>query len=174
VYTLMWLIPFAHHCTMYIERYAQHPLWFLRLGATLCISSMGFIDCLIFFLRERPWQSIATSDGTLWGSLMVRKSHTSKRTGTGQSQDTWTGRRGWTLQLPLKIPRPFLMERLKKSLTFRSRGHSNDYARVTAAHARVRLELERAERLTTQRGKSVLHHATLDNGYGGLNAQIQS
>jgi hypothetical protein len=174
VYTLMWLIPFAHHCTMYIERYAQHPLWFLRLGATICISSMGFIDCLIFFLRERPWQSIATGEGTFRGSRMVWKSHKSKKTGTGQSQDTWTGKLGWTLQLPPKTPRPSLLERFKESLTFRSRRHSNDYARVTAAHARVRLQLERTERLTTQRGKNALHHATLYDGYGGLNAQMRS
>jgi G protein-coupled receptor GPR1 len=94
VYTLMWLIPFAHHCTMYIEIYAQHPLWSLRLGATICISSMGFIDCLIFFLRERPWQSIPTSDGTFLGSFMVWKPHISKRTGFARSQDAWTRKRG--------------------------------------------------------------------------------
>lgn len=78
VYTLMWLIPFAHHCTMYFDRYVEHPLWSLRIGATICISSMGFIDCLIFFLREKPWQKIALSDMTLWGSCVVCKPPTSK------------------------------------------------------------------------------------------------
>lgn len=73
VYTLMWLIPFAHHCTMYNDNYAHRPLWALRLGATVCVSSMGLIDCLVFFLRERPWQRIPTSDGTFLGSFAIWK-----------------------------------------------------------------------------------------------------
>lgn len=46
VYTLMWFIPFPHHCTTSNDKYPQRPLWALRLGVTVCVSSMGFIDCL--------------------------------------------------------------------------------------------------------------------------------
>lgn len=66
------------------------------------------------------------------------------------------------------------MKRSKEPLTFRSRRHSNDYARVAAAHARARLELEGAEQLATQEEKNALYHATLYDESGRLNAQIQS
>ncbi|EOA87030.1 uncharacterized protein SETTUDRAFT_115758, partial [Exserohilum turcica Et28A] len=71
VYTLMWLIPFINHCTMYSDHLATHPLWGLRLGNTVCMASMGLADCIVFSLRERPWRAIASSDGTLWGSFWV-------------------------------------------------------------------------------------------------------
>jgi len=70
-YTLMWLIPFIQHCTMYSDHFANHPLWFFRIGSTICITSMGFVDCLIFSIREKPWRSIMTSDGSVWGSFAV-------------------------------------------------------------------------------------------------------
>ncbi|KAA8627531.1 plasma membrane G-protein coupled receptor [Pyrenophora tritici-repentis] len=66
VYTLMWLLPFVQHCTNYQDHYVQHPIYFLRLGSTICITSMGFVDCVIFSLREKPWRKIPSSDGTLW------------------------------------------------------------------------------------------------------------
>jgi hypothetical protein len=73
-YTLMWLLPFVQHCMMYQDYYARHPIWPLRLGGTICIPSMGFIDRLIFFLREKPWKAIATSDSTLFGSFLTWRS----------------------------------------------------------------------------------------------------
>ena len=75
VYTPMWLLPLVHHCMMYIDNYAQDPLWPLRLGATICICSMGFVDCFVFFLREKPWRSITSSDGTFWGSFITWNSN---------------------------------------------------------------------------------------------------
>ena len=82
IYTLMWLLPFIQHCTMYRNYYARHPIWFLRLGSTICIASMGFVDCVIFSLREKPWTKIPSADGTLWGSFAVWKGRNHRRVGS--------------------------------------------------------------------------------------------
>lgn len=74
VYTLMWVMPFVHHCLQYNNYFAAHPIWFIRLGATICMTSMGFVDCLIFSVREKPWRKMQTSGGTVWGSLAVWRS----------------------------------------------------------------------------------------------------
>jgi G protein-coupled receptor GPR1 len=70
VYTLMWLIPFAKHCMNYKDEFAAHPVYWLTLLSTICFTSMGAVDCLIFSLRERPWRHIPSSDGSFLGSFM--------------------------------------------------------------------------------------------------------
>ncbi|KAF1846645.1 uncharacterized protein K460DRAFT_127804 [Cucurbitaria berberidis CBS 394.84] len=143
-YTLMWLVPFAQQCTLYKYKYAQHPLWFLRLGATICLSSMGFVDCLIFSLKEKPWRKIQNSDGTFWGSFaifapwLMKNKPVSKDVehGGGGPSNEGSGRRGI---------------RLRSSIHTNST--SNDYAQVAAEQARVRLDLERDERLVALRAR---------------------
>ena len=66
----MWLIPLINHCTMYNDSKAEHPTYWLSLAATICVTSIGAVDCLIFSLRERPWGHIASSDGSFWGSFV--------------------------------------------------------------------------------------------------------
>ncbi|KAK3202930.1 hypothetical protein GRF29_154g1226769 [Pseudopithomyces chartarum] len=68
-YVLVWLFPFINHCFTYSDAFARHPVYWLNLISTICITLMGAIDCLIFSLRERPWRHIAFSDGTFLGSF---------------------------------------------------------------------------------------------------------
>jgi hypothetical protein len=141
VYTLMWLLPFAHHCTMYFDRYVQRPIWFLRLGAAVCMSSMGFVDCLVFSLREKPWQHISPEDGWPWESLKIWKSIKSTRHNVRSLLQGRSAGRGLALSKRLTTRRPTGAQRTSSS---------DDYARK-AKQARVRLELERRERHTAVR-----------------------
>ncbi|KAF2121470.1 G protein-coupled glucose receptor regulating Gpa2-domain-containing protein [Lophiotrema nucula] len=70
VYILMWLIPFINHCMQYQDRWAAHPLYWISLLSTICITLMGTVDCLTFTLRERPWRHIPNSDGSFFGSFL--------------------------------------------------------------------------------------------------------
>ncbi|KAK1914497.1 hypothetical protein P3342_010486 [Pyrenophora teres f. teres] len=142
VYTLMWLLPFVQHCTSYQNHYVQHPIYFLRLGSTICIASMGFVDCLIFSLREKPWRKISSSDGTLWGSFVVWKGRNHRRVGSltaGSSLSAQGGVDGGERGLEMS-----------KSCVGTSVG-SNDYARAALEQARARLEREKEERLNALR-----------------------
>jgi hypothetical protein len=69
IYILMWLIPFVNHCMSYHDYWAAHPLYWLSLLSSICIASMGAVDCLVFSLRERPWRHIPSSDGSFLGSF---------------------------------------------------------------------------------------------------------
>lgn len=137
VYTLMWLIPFAMHCMNYWDKWASHPIEFLRIGSAICIALMGFVDALIFSLREKPWRGVDDSDGTFWGSF-------------------W-----WTRRAPADIERDAAGNPVRSSCSTaaaagagaRHRGSqsyrmsaSGDFARIAAEHARQRLDLEREER----------------------------
>jgi hypothetical protein len=149
VYTLMWLIPFIHHSMNYSDYWARHPLFLIRLGQSLCFASMGFVDSLIFSLREKPWRSIPSSDGTIWGSLAVWRTSrssvdetTSTRRGSGRgngsvgNEGSITGSR---------------VERVRNSVRTSA---SNDYTRMAAGRARERLGLEKLERLAEWRARS--------------------
>lgn len=119
VYTLMWLIPFVMHCMNYWNKYALDPVEFLRVGSSISITLIGFADALIFSLREKPWRGIEGSDGSFWGSFVCRRE---RDEGDTESRE----HRG--------------------SQSYRT-GASGDFARVAAEQARMRLELEREERL---------------------------
>jgi hypothetical protein len=137
VYTLMWLIPFLQHCMTYSNKRVAQPVWFLRIGATVCITSMGFVDCVIFSVREKPWRSITTSDGTVWGSLSMWRTPTPGRGGeeacvaVGLERSTTGSER---------------LARIRNSLCTRASG---DFTRIAAEQARCRLEGEREERMKT-------------------------
>ena len=139
VYTLMWLIPFVQHCLTYSDHFANNPVFFLRIGTAICITSMGFVDCLIFSIREKPWKSIQTSDGTLWGSFAVWRSPSVvnagmvvRRSMTGGSVD------GGAPADEMAVAR------LRGSVRTSA---SDDISRIAIEQARARLELERVERL---------------------------
>jgi hypothetical protein len=160
VYTLMWILPFVNHCTTYSDKYAQHPLWALRLGAAVCISSMGFVDCVVFFLRERPWSSSAATDETFHGSITIWSSSAPEGTRSGRSDTSWNKRCEQTLQPPSGTREPAFVQKVKSTWNIRTRQRSDDFERIAAAQARFRLQLERAERLTTQRERSTVRDIT--------------
>jgi hypothetical protein len=56
---------------IYSNHYANHPIFFIRIGQIVCLTSMGFVNSPIFCLREKPRRSISTSDDTLWGGMAV-------------------------------------------------------------------------------------------------------
>lgn len=132
----------------YWDRYALNPVEFLRVGSSICITLIGFADALIFSLREKPWRGIESSDGSLWGSLV------------------WTRR----AQDDVEVHTPGDQARGSVSGSGRGRGSqsyrmsaSGDVARITAAQARQRLELEREERLKALEGRPRMN---LGDGHG--------
>jgi hypothetical protein len=163
VYTLMWLIPFVHHCMNYSEHWANHPLWFFRIGATLCFTSMGFVDCLIFSVREKPWRTISTSDGTIWGSLTLWRSLHESNTGADTMSEEGRSRSGSGSR----------RTGLKRSMTGIGRvawvrnsirtSASDDSTRMASGQARTRLDLEREERLAALQATIETRRA---EGYG--------
>ncbi|KAF1839439.1 hypothetical protein BDW02DRAFT_473365, partial [Decorospora gaudefroyi] len=132
IYTLMWLLPFMQHCTMYTNYSAWHPVWFLCLSSTLCVTSMGFVDCLIFSWREKPWRAILGGDGTFWGSFSVWR---------GVPWGWGSGLMGRSGSIAGRD------EEVKKMGRVGTSTGSNDWVRVAAERAKGRLQLKREERL---------------------------
>jgi hypothetical protein len=156
VYTLMWVLPLLNHCTTYSDKYAQHPLWALRLGAAVCISSMGFVDCLVFFLRERPWLSFAATEGTFCERFTTWSLRAPEGTQSSCSDTWWKERCMLTSQPPPSTRKFVFLEKLKRSWNTRAMQRSDDFARIAATQARVRLQHERADRLTTRSERSAI------------------
>ncbi|XP_014556859.1 hypothetical protein COCVIDRAFT_98685 [Bipolaris victoriae FI3] len=154
VYTLMWVAPFVYHCMMYNDYYARKPIWGIRLANSFCIVSMGFVNCLVFSLQEKPWRGIATSDGTLLGSFFVWNGRNDRWTrrlrGRSRSAGAGGAPRGEVAQRSLSDgglhgPR-------------RSIGSSAGfygYSRVEKNWARERLEWEREERFRVLRERAM-------------------
>ncbi|KAI8942563.1 hypothetical protein NX059_000621 [Plenodomus lindquistii] len=159
VYTLMWIIPFAMHCMNYYDRYALRPVWSIRIGSTILITSMGFVNFVVFTVRERPWKSIPTSDGTLWGSFAVWK---------GRVRVGSLGAGG----------RPRVRASLTRSgsdppggrIGARLSGSTTDAARTMVEQARVRLEMERVERLEEMRER--LGRLEREEGSSGESSEV--
>ncbi|KAF2829267.1 hypothetical protein CC86DRAFT_403913 [Ophiobolus disseminans] len=159
VYTLMWLIPFIQHCMMYSDRFAHHPIWFFRIGTTICITSMGFVDCLIFSLREKPWRTIQTSDGTIWGSLAVWRSPQLSNAGISMSVNG--GISGGRVVLGSTDDGETRIARMRSSIRTSA---SDDFTRLAAEQARVRLDLEREERLARMKERVEKRKASVGCG----------
>jgi hypothetical protein len=137
VYTLMWLIPFLQHCMNYSDKRVAQPVWFLRIGSTICITSMGFVDCVIFSVREKPWCSITTSDGTVWGSLTMWRTLPPGR----REEEACGG-----VELERSTTGSARVARIRNNLCTSASG---DFTRIAAEQARCRLEGEREERMRT-------------------------
>jgi G protein-coupled receptor GPR1 len=135
VYTLMWLIPFVQHCMMYSDYFAGHPIFSIRMGTVICTMSIGFVDCLIFTMREKPWRSIQTSDGSIWGSFFVWRGRQlgslSNRELVGGSVDSGTLERIMTGS----VDGVGMRRGVRTSA-------SDDHTKLAVEQARVRLDLE--------------------------------
>jgi hypothetical protein len=153
-YTLMWLIPFIHHSMNYSDYWANHPLWIIRLGQTMCFTSMGFIDCFIFSLREKPWRGIQSSDGSVWGSFAVwRTSQISvaDTNSTYAGKSSRYGKRSTAKKRSMKEGgHESRVSRVKHSVRTSA---SDDYTRIAAGQARKRLDLEKVERLAEYKAR---------------------
>lgn len=109
----------------YWDKWALNPVEFLRVGSSICISLMGFADALIFSLREKPWRGIEESDGSFWGSFVIRMSLWGARKIDGADEEQVAPHRG--------------------SQSYRTSA-TGESARIAAEQARHRLDLEREER----------------------------
>lgn len=79
VYFFVWSVPFIYHCMNYTKHYSQHPVFPLVLMAFATLSFMGLLDCVLFSLREKPWQHIPGSDDTFLGSFQFWKHARNRR-----------------------------------------------------------------------------------------------
>jgi hypothetical protein len=154
VYILMWLIPFLLHCMNYNDYYANHPLWFLRIGQTICLASMGFVDCFVFSMREKPWRRISTSDGTIWGSLAMWRF--SQRLNPGSMSENASGARNGSRSTVIERS---MSESVHGGRVARVRNSvrtsaSDDYTKLAAEQARKRLGLEKVERLAAMQTRN--------------------
>lgn len=55
IYLLMWSVPFVQHCLTYTDKFTEHPVFGLNVGATFVLALQAGVDCAIFSWRERPW-----------------------------------------------------------------------------------------------------------------------
>ncbi|KAI5257228.1 hypothetical protein E4T42_01258 [Aureobasidium subglaciale] len=90
-YLMVWTIPFVYHSFNYSDRYAAHPIPFLGLLSTFCVTIAGTVDCIVFGWREKPWQHVPGADGTFLGSFKFW-TFTSKK------------RRSWATPAPKRLP----------------------------------------------------------------------
>lgn len=151
-YVLVWLFPFINHCFTYKDEYAKHPIFWLNLMATICLTLMGAIDCLIFSLRERPWRHIPSSDGTFLGSFAFWRNSTtslSKGTLTGETSRP-EGPRRWNTEAnpetPVASQAGWKDSAMRKGKNVARLSGSSDHAKNEAGMARLRLEMEKEER----------------------------
>lgn len=142
VYTFMWLMPFVMHCMNYRELYALRPVWFVRMASTICMTSIGFVNFVVFTVREQPWRSIPTSDGTLWGSFVVWRSD-ARANGTRANSWASSGCGRPSIQGTASED----MEGRAGRLGARTSASQGVNSRTDVGLARVRLRLEREDRL---------------------------
>jgi hypothetical protein len=152
IYTLMWLIPFVHHSMNYSDYWANHPVWLIRLGQTLCFCSMGFIDCLIFCVREKPWRNIPSSDRTVWGSLAVWRT---SRASFAETNSTATRVRADGSIAEERGMTESAHERVARVRQSVRTGAGDDHTLIAAEQARKRLDLEKGERLAEFRARNM-------------------
>lgn len=89
VYFLVWLFPLVNHCLNYMQYFSQHPVFPVVLLTFTALSIMGFLDCVLFTLREKPWQHIPGSDGTFSGSFQFWKHASNRREDSTSTFALW-------------------------------------------------------------------------------------
>jgi hypothetical protein len=161
-YTLMWLVPFIHHTMNYSNYWANHPLWYLRLGQAICYTSMGFVDCVIFSLREKPWRTIQSRASINWGSLAIwRRTSGSSITDTanqsGHSDSSMRENRSTARARSMtESGHESRVARVKHSVRTSA---SDDYTKNAVEQAKKRLGLERVERLAEFKARNEARRA---------------
>lgn len=89
IYFLAWVGPFVLHGTLYNSSLAAHPIFGLALWTYICYAILGFLDALVFSLRERPWRHIPGNDGTIIGSFQFwQHTHSSVPRGRAFSEES--------------------------------------------------------------------------------------
>ncbi|KAF2225254.1 G protein-coupled glucose receptor regulating Gpa2-domain-containing protein [Elsinoe ampelina] len=69
LYLMLWACPFLLHVLQYDDRFAVHPPFAVAVLNIVSMTLFGFVNSVVFCMREKPWTAIEGSDGTLVGSL---------------------------------------------------------------------------------------------------------
>jgi len=121
------------------------------------MTSIGFVNFVVFTVREQPWKSIPSSDGTFWGSFSVWRGD-ERAGGGGARANSWASSSG--------CGRPSVSRTTSEATAGRTgragaRTSASMSARVRtdAGLARVRLDLEREDRLEACMRRAHARHA---------------
>ena len=79
VHFVTYIGPFVLHITLYQTELAMHPIWKLGLWAYFSYGILGFLDALVFVVREKPWRHIPGSDASLLNAFMFWRQDFSER-----------------------------------------------------------------------------------------------
>ncbi|KAF4549341.1 G protein-coupled glucose receptor-like protein 1 [Elsinoe fawcettii] len=69
LYLMLWACPFLLHVLQYDDRFAVHPPFAIAVLNIVSMTLFGFVNSVVFCMREKPWTAIEDSDGTLVGSF---------------------------------------------------------------------------------------------------------
>lgn len=65
VYIVLWIPPMVLNVFQFFPKYQlKLPSW-LAIFATICFMLMGFVDCIVFLWREKPWRRGANPTSVL-------------------------------------------------------------------------------------------------------------
>ncbi|KAK5165605.1 G protein-coupled receptor gpr1 [Saxophila tyrrhenica] len=164
IYMLLWIIPFVVNCMNYIDYWAQHPIFALKILQLTVMTIMTFVDVTVFCWREKPWRHIPGSDGTFIGSFMfwrfcfggtwAQRRRTSRAPSNVPDLDsTHDGKNGSQTGLLASLKRWATKSKRSSSETVGSsvKPHKRTYSggsdrrHLEAERAAERLALERAE-----------------------------
>lgn len=156
VYMILMIFPFVSHCMNYSDFYAAHPIYVLSALNPFCLTFLGFVDCLVFCWREKPWSTIPGSDGTFLGSFYFWRFRIDDDSFGGGLRIQLT-RSSQDTKLESHVS-PTTSNKLRSS--FRSAGTRPSHKRVFSGNSdRAALEAERAqERLTMERAAYAEEH----------------
>ncbi|KAL9083431.1 MAG: hypothetical protein Q9159_005782 [Coniocarpon cinnabarinum] len=85
VHFVTWVGPLVQHITFYYSQYAARPIFGVGMWAYFSYAILGFVDALVFCLREKPWRHIPGSDGTLLSALKFWQQDYSERARAARS-----------------------------------------------------------------------------------------
>lgn len=156
VYMIFMVMPFVAHCMSYSDYWAAHPVYIISALNPFCFTFLGFVDCVVFCWRERPWSNIPGSDGTFWGSFFFwRFGDLYEPSGMEMTRtNTATKNNGESGSQKAKVPSHRLRPTLKSAV------HKPSHTRVFSGNSdRVALEAERAQqRLALERAAYAEEH----------------
>jgi len=87
-YFITYVPPFVAHAMNYTDYYVQHPVLWLNILSFVCLASLGWVDALVFSLREKPWLHMPGSDGTFWGSFRFWENRNTRFVSNDSAADT--------------------------------------------------------------------------------------
>jgi G protein-coupled receptor GPR1 len=174
VYVVMWIIPFTLALMQYSPRYAMRPPPALAVIATMCLTLMGAVDCVVFLWREKPWRATQSrrsssirlhrrAKGSAQESAMEKEAADEEGEAAATARSKSPNEQDDSLD-PLPPTKPTRSSTRPKLLTS---ARSSDQQRMAKSRARERLDLERADRREKVRGGAESAGSTMTAKTGG-------